>query len=149
MTEKLRKYAAVIEAVETKTGAKGPFLRINVQGKWYSCFEKKLNPKPQQGEMWAFNIKQAGDFENLIDMIDMVKLPQDQQPTPQSAPPQGAQPPVTHQNVQGGPDRQVSIVRQSSLRSAASCMMLDMTRPMESAKAVLQVAEMFYDWAQR
>ena len=148
--EPQRNDAITIAMAEEKTKAdkSGQYYRIKTaDGTWYSCFEYPLNPVPAAGQVWACNIKQKGEWTNLHDMMIVTK-----EGTAVLAPQQPAQPeqpPVTHQNVQGGPDRQVSIVRQSSLRSAASCMMIDMTRPLESAKDVLKVAEMFYDWAQR
>ena len=142
--ETQRDNAVTIAMVEEKPGQSGQFYRIKgTDGTWYSCFEHPLNPAPAVGQVWACNIKQKGEWNNLHDMLYSA----DSNVPVQPAAPQQR---VTHEDVVSqGPTRECSIIRQSCLKSAAAACHIDMTNAEESLKTVLTVAERFFDWVTR
>ena len=60
---------AVVDVLETKSGKKGPYWRVKMRGKWYSCFDSEVAAALHQGRPARVLVEQRGEFSNITGLM--------------------------------------------------------------------------------
>jgi len=128
-----RKLAGTVEDVEDK----GKYLRLKINGTWYSSWEKVV---PRIGEVWAFNAYSSESRgKTYTNCVDMMLVPKDA--TQQTQLPAGAEKAID--DMLG---RERRMMRQTSVNAAATFLQPAADK---NIKVLLAYAEEIEKWINR
>lgn len=75
----------VVDGIERKESVNGPYLRVQVGGRWYSCFDDKLFALLRRGAEIEATIAHQGKFSNMVGVMPVKRYdrePGDDGPAP-------------------------------------------------------------------